>query len=125
MIFADTCILIDYLKGNRIVTALVLREGKENIFVNSIVIMELYRGARNKTELLKIKQDLCGFSLLDINQSILDAATRIVEIYGLSHNAMIPDGIIAATCLTYDLPLHTTNIKDFSYIPGLNLYSPP
>ena len=124
MIFADSCLIIDYLKGNRFVTSLFKTLGKKNVYLNSIVVMELYRGALNKAELLKIKKDLCGFSHLDITQSVLDVATRIIDLYGLSHNAMIPDSVIAATCLAYDMPLYTTNTKDFIYIPGLTLFKP-
>ena len=124
MIFADSCVVIDYLKGNRAVTSLFEKLGRENVCVNSIVIMEIYRGALNKSELLKIKKELCGFSCLEMTQSILDVATKLIDLYGLSHNAMIPDSIIAATCLTYEIPLYTTNTKDFFYIPGLNLFNP-
>jgi predicted nucleic acid-binding protein len=122
MIFADSCLVIDYLKGNRSVTTLFETLGKGNVYVNSIVVMELYRGALNKSELLKIKKDLCGFSRLEITQSVLDVATKIIDLYGLSHKAMIPDSIIAATCMTYDIPLYTSNTKDFIYIPGLILF---
>ena len=124
MIFADSCVVIDYLKGNRAVTSLFEKLGKGNVYMNSIVVMELYRGALNKPELLKIKKELCGFSCLEMTQSVLDVATRIIDLYGLSHNAMIPDSIIAATCLTYEMPLYTSNTKDFIYIPGLTLFKP-
>ena len=34
----------------------------------------------------------------------------------LSHDMTIYDGIIAATCMVYDLPLRTHNKKDFKFL---------
>lgn len=45
-----------------------------------------------------------------------------METYSLSHKLSIPDAIIAATALVYDLELYTLNLKDFRFIPGLTLY---
>ena len=42
--------------------------------------------------------------------------------FALSHNATIPDMLIAATALQYGLPLYTLNVKDFRYIDGLVLH---
>ena len=40
-IFVDTCIVIEYLKGN-------LPLDKPNAYLNHIVLMELFVGAKNK-----------------------------------------------------------------------------
>ena len=42
--------------------------------------------------------------------------------YALSHKLSIPDAIIAATALYYDIELYTYNVKDFRYIDGIRLY---
>jgi predicted nucleic acid-binding protein len=42
--------------------------------------------------------------------------------YSLSHKASVPDMLIAATALSHDVTLYTLNIKDFKFIPDLNLY---
>jgi len=39
----------------------------------------------------------------------------------IDHNMGIYDAIIAATCLSYDLPLWTHNKKDFRFIDGIVL----
>lgn len=36
----------------------------------------------------------------------------------------LPDCLIAATCLVFNLELYTLNLKDFDYIKGLKLYKP-
>jgi predicted nucleic acid-binding protein len=38
-------------------------------------------------------------------------------------NILIPDTIIAATAITYEIPLLTKNQKDFRFIENLNLLS--
>ena len=36
----------------------------------------------------------------------------------------IPDCLIAATALVFNLEIYTLNIKDFDYISGVKLYKP-
>ena len=62
MILIDTNILIDYLKGNSQAEAFIQKYGKANLVINSIIILELYQGARNKAEFGKIKKELAGFN---------------------------------------------------------------
>jgi predicted nucleic acid-binding protein len=113
-IFVDTCIVIEYLKDN-------LALYKQNCYINQIVLMELYIGAKNKRDLREIKAKLQGFKLLSINEDIINLSTQIIENFALSHNAKIQDSIIASTCLINNLPLATYNIKDFKYIPNLEI----
>jgi predicted nucleic acid-binding protein len=113
-VFVDTCMIIEYLKGK-------LELNKQECYINSIVLMELYLGARNKQELYKLKAKLQGFRLLDITQDEMDLATQIVDMYALSHGAKIQDAIIASSCLISNLSLATYNLKDFRYIPDLKL----
>jgi len=42
----------------------------------------------------------------------------------LSHKLSVPDALIAATALSNNTPLYTLNIKDFQFIPGLQLHKP-
>ena len=41
-----------------------------------------------------------------------------------AHKIKLPDAIIAATALTYELILLTRNVSDFKNINGLNLINP-
>lgn len=83
--------------------------------------MELYIGAINKRDLKEIKAKLQGFKLLEINQNIMNLSTQIIENFSLSNGAKIQDSIIASTCLINNLPIYTYNIKDFRYIPHLEI----
>jgi len=118
MIFVDTNILIDYLKGNK---SIINKIGFNNICINEIVLMELYQGAKNKSDLAFIKKNLKGIKIVDMNSSIISLAKDILEEYNLSHNAKIYDCLIASTVLIYNLELLTLNIKDFKYIEGIKL----
>jgi len=124
MIFLDTCIIIDYIKQKKIKN-LIDDTGKSNFGINSIVLMELYKGAINRLELRKIKKETKGFTLLDINQEIMNLATDLIEIYSPSHNLKEQDSIIASTSIIYDMEIFTYNLKDFKYIPSIKLFIPP
>jgi predicted nucleic acid-binding protein len=83
--------------------------------------MELYQGAKNKSDLIFIKREIAVFQILDIHQEVIALAKQIVEKYGLSHNMKIMDALIAATAMTYDLELMTLNHKHFQFLLQLKL----
>jgi tRNA(fMet)-specific endonuclease VapC len=121
MILIDTNILISYLKGDSLTEAFINKYGKANLVINSIIAMELYQGARNKAEFAKIKKELSGFIMVDLNEAISQTALRLEERYALSHQVSIPDYLIASTALVYDLELRTHNLKDFQFIPDIKV----
>ena len=118
MIFVDTNILIDYLKGNK---EIIEQIGFHNICVSDIVLMEIYQGAKNKNDLVFIKKSLKDIYIVATDNDIIELAKDILERYNLSHNAKIYDCIIASTVLIYDLEFLTLNEKDFRYIPNIKL----
>ncbi|MBB3842409.1 hypothetical protein FHS57_006440 [Runella defluvii] len=113
MILIDSNILIDYFRGNKIAKSFIDDHGKPNLAINTVIAMELYQGALNKAEFGKIKKELSLFLMIDINEDIAQTALKLHERYALSHKISIPDYIIAATALVYDLELLTYNLKDF------------
>jgi len=119
IVFVDSCVVIDFSKNIPTVT-----ERLSHITspcMNFIVEMELLQCARNKRDLIAIQQKLERFSLLNIAPEVEQLATKLISTFNLSHGLTIGDAIIAATCLTYDIPLWTYNQKDFKYIPGIQL----
>jgi predicted nucleic acid-binding protein len=117
--FADTNIVIEYLKGNLAITEKIKKF--ETIYINDVVIMELFQGARNKKELDFIKKNIMGFDVLTMNHEIVSLARGILDRYTLSHNMKIMDALIAATVMRYDIPLFTLNTKDFRYLEQVDL----
>lgn len=86
--------------------------------------MELFQGARDKRELAKIGKELKRFKRLAFHDEIARLSTDLIKDYVLSHGLQIPDSIVAATCLVYNIALFTHNKKDFRYIPDLTLWEP-
>jgi len=115
--FIDSCVVIDYINGKLSLS----QKQIETYCFNSIVDMEVLAGAKNKRDLNTINKKLSQFSIIDVNQEILELARSLMNHYKLSHNMGIYDAIIAATCLVYDLPLWTYNKKDFRFIDELEL----
>ena len=118
MIFLDTNILIEYLKGNK---SLIEPYCMEELFISDIVVMELYQGAKNKSDLNFIAKEIAVFKILKTNDEIIKLATALVKEYNLSHNMKMMDAIIASTVLVYDMKLMSLNRKDFIYLEGIEL----
>jgi len=59
--------------------------------------------------------------LLDLQQVIFDLATQLIRNYRLSHGLALPDAVIGATAIYYQIPLYTYNQKDFRFLPEIKL----
>ncbi len=119
-VLCDTCVIIDFMNERSHVLK-ELQNRNMTLFINSIIEMELFQGARNKNELRAIEKKLCSFRLLDMQQVIFDLATDYVRAYRLSHGLALPDAVIGATAIYYQIPLLTYNRKDFKFLPEIQL----
>ena len=122
MILCDTDVIIEFYKENPRVIKNLHRIGEQNIAISVITSGELLFGALNKRELNQISRDIVKLNLIHINKEIGDRFNQLLIQYSLSHRLSLPDGLIAATCLTEKFPLYTHNLKDFKFIEGLLLY---
>lgn len=59
-------------------------------------------------------------TILDLTSTVVDISIEIRKKY----KTKLPDAIIAATALVYDLVLITRNISDFKNIQGLKIIDP-
>jgi predicted nucleic acid-binding protein len=59
-------------------------------------------------------------TVLDLTSNIVDESIAIRKF----HKTKLPDAIIAATALVYDLTLVTRNTNDFRNIPNLKVINP-
>jgi len=121
MILTDTSILIDYFKKHPAATAFVERKGKANLAINIVIAMELYQGVLNKKEFLMIQKELKGFFMLPINEQVCGMALQLSQEYALSHQIGLSDIFIASTALIFNIELRALNLKDFRFIPNLNV----
>lgn len=119
-LLCDTRVIIDYINGRSAVLNDLLAKGT-HLFINSVIEMELLQGARDKKELQVIKKKLLSFRLLDLQQMIFDSATQLMRDYRLSHSLALPDAVIGATAIYYQIQLYTYNQKDFGFLPEIQL----
>jgi len=121
IVFIDTNIVIDYIKDRDNEELILFIDAFDTIYINEVVIMELYQGARDKRELNYIKKKIMKFEVLKMNQEIITLAREILEKYTLSHNTKIMDALIASTVIMYNIDLYTFNKKDFKYLKQVKL----
>jgi len=84
--------------------------------------MELLQGTRNKTETIQLKKKLKAYHIIHFNEATSKLTIELIEKFRLSHGLLIPDAIIAATAITFNLKLFTYNLKDFAFIPDIRIY---
>jgi len=120
MIVLDTNVLIEILKGNE-ETIKKVESLTDTLCISSITVMELYYGALNKVELNKLEKFVSLFHIIQLNENISKASTKLIKHYAKSHGLDIPDSLIASTVMDNDAVLLTYNLKDFKYIEGMKL----
>lgn len=122
LILCDTNILISWFRGDPETLTRLEHIGLEHILIPSVTIMELLQGTRNKTESLQLKRKLKAYHIIHFNETTSKLTIELIEQFKLSHGLLIPDAIIAATAITFNLKLFTYNQKDFKFIPGIRLF---
>ena len=122
LVLCDTNIIIEFYKENPAILDSLQAIGQSNIALSMITAGELLYGALNKKELTRINKDIDHLHIKHITPAIGECFIELMGKYTLSHNLSLPDGLIAATAITEDIPLYTLNQKDFKYIKGLRLY---
>ncbi len=120
-VLCDTDILIELYKGNDKVFNEMNRIGNANLSISVVTAGELLFGARNKRELEILKSDITKINCLPIDAEISSLAIELISQYTLSHRLSLPDALIAATSIVYDISLFTLNKKDFRFLK-LKLY---
>jgi len=122
LILCDTNIFISWFRGDNETVVRLKQIGLENIIIPSVAIMELLQGTRNKTETIQLKKKLKAYHIIHFNEATSKLTIELIEKFRLSHGLLIPDAIIAATAITFNLKLFTYNLKDFAFIPDIRIY---
>jgi predicted nucleic acid-binding protein len=118
----DTNVVIDYL-GNKLPAS-----GMD--FMNTVIDAVPNISVVTKIEVLGFNapeqhyQLLTNFihdaTVLDLSNNVVEASIDIRK----KHKTKLPDAIIAATALVYDLVLISRNTSDFKNIDGLQVIDP-
>jgi predicted nucleic acid-binding protein len=123
MILCDTNIFIEIYRDNNKIIESVKQIGQQNLAVSDVTRGELFFGARNKKELQAIHKDMDQLIVLPIDTIISEMAVKLVEDFSLSHKLSLPDALIGATAIYYNVELYTLNIKDFRFLEEVKLFS--
>lgn len=123
-ILIDTDVIIDFLRGYHLRTKSIFSKIKNleiKAYISLISIVELYAGieAENNQQEISLKQLLSLLEILPIDFNLSKHAGNVRKKYRLS----ISDSIIAATSSYYKIKLFTFNVKHFTNLPGVKLYS--
>jgi tRNA(fMet)-specific endonuclease VapC len=124
-ILCDTNVFIKLFNNDPIVIAELSKIGNSRILMSSVSAMELYVGMKDKQDLQHMRKRIKLFNCLHLNETASEKSVELISNYRLSHGLMIPDALIAAMAVAYDLELFTYNTKDFRYIPSIKLYPLP
>ncbi len=122
LVLCDTNVFINFFNGNEETIDIFKKLGDKRILIHSVTVMELYQGMSNNTELNRMKKKIKNYSILHFNTDVSTLTIEYINRFKLSHNLQIPDAIIAASAVTFNLPLFTYNLKDFQFIPDISLY---
>jgi tRNA(fMet)-specific endonuclease VapC len=124
----DTNVCIDVLRGRPEVIARFRAHPPGYLFVSAITVFELIQGAERAPEQFReIERRKVNIFLSPMTQVIFDGqcGTLAGEINASLLNAGTPVGLmdvfIAATALKMDVPVVTSNLRDFSKIQGLEV----
>ncbi|RYE18278.1 MAG: PIN domain-containing protein, partial [Sphingobacteriaceae bacterium] len=102
MVMFDTSVLIELYRGNQLVKDKIAAIGSEVFYRSNITVAEFLIGARDKSDLIKIKKHLDNYVTLDINEAISAIFIKNFKEFSLSHRPGIADMLIAATSLYYN-----------------------
>jgi tRNA(fMet)-specific endonuclease VapC len=122
IILIETSVWIELIRRNSLTITQLQQIGEANFAINSIIKAELYRGARNKTELKKLKSTFGKMSNYLLTEQIARKFEELILTYGISHRIGIADALIVSTAIVNSLEFFTYNVADFDFIPDLKLY---
>jgi len=123
IILCDSNVMIDWINHRqKAIDELSLIEA--HIAISIVTEYEIIAGAQNKIMQKRFEKLLNNYTIVLLDSDISFLGINLYKKYKLSHGLDMPDSLIAATAIELALPLFTYNIKDFQYIPGLQLYKP-
>ena len=119
----DSNVFIDHLrakdKSNTILRKIPI---DQEVFVSSVTIYELFIGANNPSKWDDVKKVTYGLTVLPFDDTIAKRAAKIfLELKKANNLIECRDIFIAATVLSYQIPILTLNLKDFERIRGVKV----
>jgi predicted nucleic acid-binding protein len=114
MILSDTNVIIYLLEGDKAIAELFDQNLISISFITELELLSAKKYSKSQEE--KIKEVIQKFNVYEYNNLIKKSCIYFRQNYTLK----LPDAIIAATALTYKLPLFTAD-KQFSEITEIEI----
>ena len=123
----DTCVVSDFVKGEQNTLKKIKSISPTDIFISSLTVMEVKYGlAINPQKAIKIQplieSFLTSITVLPFNSQ---EAEKAAEIRGILKIAGSPIGaydvLIAATALSHNYIIVTSNVREFQRVPNLQI----
>lgn len=108
MYLIDTNIIIYYLEGEQAAISF-LSTHRGQLAISSITWMEVLSYPFSEDEEQVVRAFLQEFRLIEISCPVMELSVEVRR----TKKMKLPDAIIAASAVHYDLTLVTRNIKDF------------
>jgi len=123
----DTCVISDFVKGEESTLKVLKSNIPSDIFISSLTVMEVKYGlAINLQRAIKIQsliETLLGtITILPFGVEEAEQAAKIRSILKIAGTPIgAYDVLIAATALTQNHILVTSNVREFQRVPNLQI----
>ena len=91
------------------------------MYINSVIKAEVQCKAVDKHDLTALNRRLEFIPVIPLDQNISETFNRLFEKYLMAYRPSVPDMLIAATCLAYEIPLFTLNQDHFKFITEIKM----
>ena len=124
IIIADTDVVIDFFSGVEPVSTTISELiRRDNLALTSVTLFELYAGIIGKKQLKQIEDLISVILVFPLDKKETETAATIYNELKQTGNLIgNQDILIAAICITHDLPLITRNTAHFSGISHLKFF---
>ena len=78
---------------------------------------------QSPVELQGLEKFLQRFQVYKLNEPVADLTVKLLTRFRLSHGLLIPDTLIAATALSFNIPFVSRNQRDYHFIPDLEYHT--
>ncbi|MFM6070251.1 MAG: type II toxin-antitoxin system VapC family toxin [Dolichospermum sp.] len=123
----DTCVVSDFVKGEQNTLKQIKLISPRDLFISSLTVMEIKYGlAINPAKAIKIQPLIETFLIsITVLNFTLQEAEKAAEIRSILKIAGSPIGsydvLIAATALSHNLMIITSNVREFQRVPNLQI----
>ena len=123
MLLIDSDILIDFIRGYE-PSYSFFKENNGSMFISTLSKFEIIAGAKNQRKIILLEEFLSNFSILMLNNEIVDSGYEIFKSIFLKNNMSYMDALIASTALYFKMPLVSRNKKHYNNVEKLQLIIP-